>query len=208
MHVTVRLAITKRIILFILFLFLLLGLGFFLWVKKPWSAFTKEKSPEPEVKLLNYQDDRFKFKVQYPVGFVLGKISPASQVKDPVMLKLVREEPPTLVLVWQEGLGMVGAFVKTPLLQYLQEQIDRKYKVDYHDFKKEKVEKSQLAGLESFTVWFTFQDPQKSYREKIKLTVTTKNNVGVYLQCQAPEAMWDFAEPSCDVIKNNFEFLP
>ncbi len=203
-----RLVITRKLFYSSLVLALFLGLGVFIYVKKPWLAFVKKESSKTEVRLLNYQDDKFKFKVQYPEGFVLGRISPASQVKDPVMLKLVREEPPTLVLVWQEGLGVVGAFVKTPLLEYLQGQVDRKYKVDYHDFKKEKVERSQLAGLEAFIVWFTFQDPQKSYREKIKLTVTTRNNVGIYFQCQAPEAMWEYAEPSCDLVKNSFEFLP
>lgn len=203
-----HLVLARKLLISSFALVLFLGIGVFLFVTKPWLAFVKKEAPKSEVKVLTYQDDKFKFKVQYPEGFVLGKISPESQVKDPVMLKLVRQEPPTLVLVWQEGLGMVGAFVKKPLLQHLRENIDRRYGSEYRDFKKEKVEDATLAGLPAFTVWFSFQDPQKTYREKMMFTATVIESKGYYLQCQAPEAMWDYAEPSCNLIKANFEFLP
>lgn len=180
------------------------GGGIYLFLKKPWQ---KPAEKLPEVKLLDYEDTKYGFRLKYPEVFVVGKIAEKDQESDPLMLKLVRENPPTLVLYWKEGLGVVSAFIKQPIFDYLKGNIDRKYGAEYNDFKKEGLEDTTLAGLEAFTVWFTFQDPEKEYREKIKLTVAIKDNAGFYLQCMAPEEMWQFAEPACDKIKGSFEFI-
>lgn len=161
-----------------------------------------------EAPLTVYQSDQFKFTLKYPEGFVVGQISPEDQKKDPLMAKLIREEPPTLVLFWEEGLGMLNALIKKPTLEYLREQVDRRYSIEYKDFQKEKVEDTTLSGLPAFSVWFTFQDPDRTYREKIKLTVTTKDGKDYYLQCMAPVVMWEKAELSCNIIRENFQFLP
>lgn len=195
----------KNVLIFGFLASFFLGAGMYYFSGRKNQSKPVEKPPE--VKLIAYEDKTFGFKLKYPEGFVVGKIAEKDQENDPLMLKLVRENPPTLVLYWKEGLGVVEAFIKKPLLEYLKDNIDRKFTAEYNDFKKEKVEETDLAGLSAFTVWFTFQDPKKSYREKIKLTVTQKNSVGYYLSCMAPEPMWEFAEPSCDIIKEGLEFL-
>lgn len=175
------------------------------WLGKKLHPPASKSTP---VKLVAHQSSEFGFKLQYPEGFVLGKV-PSEQKKNPIMLRLVRLEPPTLMTLWKEtGLGILDLTIKKPLLYYLKTNIDRKYSHDFQDFKKEKIEDTTLGDLEAFTAWFTFQDPQKSYREKIKLTVAEKDKQAWYLQCLAPEAMWELAEPSCDLVKNSFAFLP
>lgn len=200
--------VTRKLILIIFLCLLSGGLVFFLLRTRPWLRFKRSVSKPPAVKVLDYQDEVAKIRLKYPEGFNVGQLSQENRDQDLLLLKLVRVEPPTLVISWFEGLGLLEAFTKRPLLEQLKDNVERRYSAEYKDFKKEKIEGTTLAGLPAFTVWFTFQDPKKTYREKIRLTVTVKESKGIYLQCQAPEAMWDFAEPSCDLIKNSFAFLP
>lgn len=188
---------------FIIPLILIVAMGTYFITKKPWQ---EKPEPKKEVKLLDYQNDQFGFSLKYPENFVIGKIKEDDQKKDPLMAKLVRTDPPTLILVWKEGLGMVESLLKKPLLEYLKENVERKYKIDYKDFKLEKIEDAKLGNQDGFIAWFTFQDPNKKYREKIKLIATTKDKSGWYIQCQAPTEMWSEAEPACDAIKESFQF--
>lgn len=196
----------SRFLPYLLPIFLLIILGIFLLINKPWQNQSEEEL-KTEVKLLDYESQEYGFKLKYSEDFVQGKL-PQEQPKDPLMLKLVRIEPPTLVNIWKEsGLGILNLYIKKSLLEYLKNNLDTKYAKEYNDFQKEKMEDSKIAGLDAFTVWFTFQNKEKDFREKIKLTVTVKDNIAYYLQCMAPKEMFTYAEPSCDLISTNFQFM-
>lgn len=200
-------AISKQDIYYLIPIILILGIGIFLLIQKPWQSENGQVKSE-EIKQVAYQSAEYGFKVKYPEGMVEGKIPEEQQKKDPIILKLVQVDPPLLVTIWQEqGLGILDMYVKKPLLEYLKGNVDRRYGAEYNDFKKEKLEDTKLAGLDAFTVWFTFQNKEKTYREKIKLAVTVKDKTAYYLQCMAPAEVWDTVEPSCDIIKDSFEFV-
>ncbi len=159
-------------------------------------------------KLVDYENEDDGLKIKYPDTFVTGKIAEESKKKEGILFKLVRTNPPTLITVWQEtGLGMVEAYVKQPLLEYLKGNVERSYKVNFNDYKQEKIEDDKLAGSDAFTVWFTFQDKQKDYREKIKQSVAVKDKTAYYFQCMAPENVWYQAEPGCNIARDNLELL-
>lgn len=197
----------KQFIIFVVPIISLISLGTFLLISKPWQDQSKNEVKK-EVKLLDYESQEYGFKLKYPDDFIEGKIAEEDKNKNPIMLKLVSVEPPALATVWKEtGLGLLALYSKKPLLEILKANVDSMYPSKYNDFQKEKFEDSKLAGLDAFTVWFTFQDPDKDYREKIKLTVTIKDNIAYYLQCMAPVEMFTYAEPSCDLISTSLQFL-
>lgn len=164
------------------------------------------KPKEKPVKLISYENQDFGFKLKYPEDFVEGKIKSEDQQKDPLMLKLVREDPPALILLWQEGLGMVANLIKQPLIEYLRDNVDRRYGAEFNDFKKEKQENLKIGDLDGFFVEFTFQDQNKNYREKIREAIFVKNNDGYHLQCLAPVERWLPAEKACEAIENSFSW--
>lgn len=173
---------------------------------------TQNKS-EPEIKgtkteLLTYTNEENGFRLKYPGNFVIGNIPEKEDNKDPIIIRLVSPEPAGVIMLKKEsGLGALNLFVKKPLLEYLKSNIDKRYEIEYNDFKKERVEEIKLAGLDAFTVWFTFQDPDVKDKERIKLTVTVKDNVGYYIQCMAPVKTWSQTDESCNQVIESFEFI-
>jgi len=164
-------------------------------------------APLAAVEWVDYTDPSGEVSLKHPSSFVLGKVPEGEDGKEQFGFRLVRVNPPTLVRVWKEGLGVVAAFVHQPLLDYLKNNLNRRYASEFPDYSPEKLEGTVWRDLPAFSAWFTFQDPQKSYREKIRLTVVVKEQTAYYLQCMAPEGVWEHAEPSCDLIQNNFQFL-
>lgn len=181
-------------------------LGVFFVVNKSWQSQSDEESTQ-EVRLLDYEDQDYNFNLKYPEDLVRVKITEEDK-KNSIILRLLRINPPMLVNIWKEtGLGMVDMLIKKPLLEYLKTNLDKRYPAEFNDFKKEKIEDTKVAGLDAFTVWFTFQDKEKDYREKIKVFVFVKDKSAYYLNCMTPDVQWQYAEPSCDIIKNNFSFI-
>lgn len=189
------------LIIIVLVIFLILSYADFL---KKRSA----QSKEIPVRLKNYESKNFSFKLKYPEDLIEGKIKPEDQEKDPLMLKLVRENPPILILFWQEGLGIVANLIKQPLIEYLRDNVDRRYSVEFNDFKKEKQENLKIGNLDGFSVEFTFQDKEKEYREKIREIIIVRENNAYHLQCLAPVEEWSSAEKACQAIKKSFQFTP
>lgn len=199
--------LNKQTIAYSIPIIIFIGLGIFLLISKPWQSQSNSES-QKEVKMLDYESQEYGFKLKYSQDFILGKISEEDQKKNPMMLKLVRVEPPALATIWKEmGLGLLDLYSKKPLLEILKANIDGVYPSKYNDFQKEKLEDGKVTNFDAFTVWFTFRDKEKTYREKIKLSVFVKDKTAYYLQCMAPESQWQYAESSCDIIKDNFSFL-
>lgn len=195
--------IIKQILPFLVPVCILIAAGGFLFF---YNHYQQQLAKEAEPKLITYEGKDYNLKLNYQDTFTQVKISDSEKQNDHTMLRLVRIDPPELITIWQEtGLGALDLLIKKPLLEYLKGSVDKRYSTDYNDFKKEKIEDTKVAGLDSFVVWFTFQDKAKSYREKIKLYVFVKDKVAYYLQCMSPESQWSHAEQSCDIVKDSFE---
>lgn len=201
-------SITKKTLYYLIPIILIIALGVFLVVKKPWQNKSDGQVKGVQVNLLDFEDKDNLFTLKYPDTMVIANLTDEQKKNDKIVFQLVQPDIGERVSVLiEKGLGMVENFIKKPLLEYMKDNIDKKFKVSFADYKKEKVEDSKLAGLDAFTVWFTFQDPDKDYRQKIKMIVTTKDKTGYYLICQGPEEIWSQIEPSCDIIKDNFSFF-
>lgn len=187
----------------------LIIIGLIIYVIFSYSDFKKSsaKLKEKPIKLISYENKNFGFKLKYPEDFVEGKIKSEDQRKDPLMLKLFREDPPTLVLFWQEGLGIVANLIKQPLIEYLRDNVDRRYGAEFNDFKKERQENLKISNLDGFFIEFTFQDKEKKYREKIKEMIIIRESSAYHLQCLAPVERWLAAQKTCEVIRKNLQFI-
>jgi|GEM_PF-3214267 len=200
---------TKQTILYLIPVFLLITLGIFLAINKPWQKDTSQGQVKgQEIKLLDFEDKENLFKLKYPDYMVQASLTDEQKKKDKIVFQLVRPEigERNSVLI-ERGLGIVEAFIKQPLLENMKSNIDQKFGMSFQDYKKEKVEGGKLAGQDAFTVWFNYHDSQKNYRQKVKMTVSVKDKIGYYLICQGPEEIWSQIEPDCDLIKDNFQFL-
>ncbi|EKD56178.1 MAG: hypothetical protein ACD_58C00278G0001 [uncultured bacterium] len=200
--------VTKKTIIYLIVIILIIALGTFLLIKKSWQNKSDGQIKGVEINLLDFDDKDNLFKLKYPDDMVIAKLTDEQKKKDQIVFQLVQPKvgERNSVLI-EKGLGVVEAFIKQPLLEYMKGNIDLKFGTSFSDYKKEKVEDSKLAGLDAFTVWFTYMDQDKNYRQKIKMSVTVKDKTGYYLICQGPEEIWSRIEPSCDIIKDNFSFI-
>lgn len=197
----------KQIMFIVIPIILIISIGIFVLITKPWNR-SKEQVKGAQITLLDFEDKDNLFKLKYPDDMVIAKLTDGQKKKDKIVFQLVQPEigERNSVLI-EKGLGIVEAFIKQPLLEYLKGNVDIKFGTSFSDYKKERVENTKLAELDAFTVWFTYMDEVKNFRQKIKMSVTVKDKTGYYLICQGPEAIWSQIEPSCDIIKDNFSFL-
>lgn len=201
-------SINRKTIILIIIVTLITALGVFLFIKKPWQNRSDGQVKGAQVNLLDFEDKDNLFKLKYPDDMVIAKLTDEQKKKDKIVFQLVQPNIGERVSVLiEKGLGMVEAFIKQPLLDNLKGNIDKRFGSSFTEYKKEKVEDSKLAGLDAFTVWFTYMDDVKNFRQKIKMSVTVKDKTGYYLICQGPEEIWSQIEPSCDIIKDNFSLL-
>ncbi|MCA9388924.1 hypothetical protein KC644_04195 [Candidatus Berkelbacteria bacterium] len=164
--------------------------------------------PTPEtISLESHHIDKERgFKINYPSTFTPKEI--LDKDKDEVSLEIVQPAPQLTVTVWQEsGLGLLETFSSQPLLQQLRDNVDRRFSSAYPEIEKEGVNGVDLAGQEAFSVQLTFRRPKALNRERMHLTVTTRNESAYYVQCLTPVADWDEVKELCLAITGSFEFL-
>lgn len=146
------------------------------------------------------------FEIDYPSSFLPQVIAEDDAAE--VSLEIEQSSPELMVTVWQEsGLGLLETFSSKPLLKQLRDNVDRRFTSAYPKIEKEGVKDAILGGEEAFSVQLTFLRPKASSRERMFLTVTTKNDSAYYVQCLGPVDDWDRASEACFAITQSFKFL-
>ena len=157
--------------------------------------------------LLEYSNLGEGLTLRYPQGFVQGQISAADRAERNMLLKLVRLDPPALVLAWkEEGLGVITTLQNTGILGVLTNNFNRRKANLYADYQQTNTQDVVIDGNRARHFRFSFQDFAKDYREQGRFTILVKGQDAYYTLCQAPVEKWPEAIESCEQIMSSWKF--